>query len=513
MIKLLLFSLIGNAQAYEMPVTVRVGLTRACAGCHDTDGQENWIFDSVLNADQMVKGKYIKPGEPHNSLLVQLQKPSSPKIMPPRGPGLTPSEMAALERWIRDMDGKPKAPPARKPAGRTCYNAEETLQLIQSDVEKIHNSAVRYISLAELDLFPSELENTVAAINKTLNGLSWKKDLAVPERLPDAQGPVLKVDLNKYGINQKEWDIIAGRSPSRSTYQKYDNHEIISGALNTKTPIIQGNWLVPELMKPKNYAKLLGLPDNLADFEKKLKTYTGCAPHRNLTNGLVARSGITDGKSGVAFHNRIIERHECPDGSGYWVSYDYANSRGGNDIIQNPLTQKANGGEMIFRLPNGMLAFFLIQGNGEFLEKAPTDIVQDPARPSRDKAVENGVSCVRCHSAGFINKKDEVADAVQRRARSFGRDTLENVRKLYPDFASFTSLIERDNQDYQEKLKSIGVSGGADGRFTNDPITQVIQKFEKSRNRIKATCSISSDIDVSAPGGGLELDDLIRLFK
>src|SRR5207244_5801738 len=134
--------------------------------------------------------------------------------------------------------------------------------------------------------------------------------------------------------------------------------------------------------------------------------------------------------------NRILERHDAGYGA-YWKTYDFAENVDKQNVFDRPLGPPPArnsfvqaGGEMIFHLPNGLLAYFLAGNRGQRVEKAPVEIVSDPERP--EKTVEAGLSCFRCHAAGLIHKADQVRGHVLKNAQAFAKDDVETIKALYP---------------------------------------------------------------------------------
>src|SRR5206468_808707 len=100
--------------------------------------------------------------------------------------------------------------------------------------------------------------------------------------------------------------------------------------------------------------------------EAKLQVKAG----DDIRAGKVIRAGFNG--SGVSRHNRLIERHEGAHGY-YWKGYDFASSRGRRNLFTYPLgpgpseegtTFQHDGGEIIFRLPNGLQGYMLTDGRG-----------------------------------------------------------------------------------------------------------------------------------------------------
>ena len=127
-------------------------------------------------------------------------------------------------------------------------------------------------------------------------------------------------------------------------------------------------------------------------------------------------------RSGVALHNRMLERHLGNQGQYLWISYDFDSNQGRADLLANPLgpadrdqqnfvhTFEHAGGEVIFTLPNGLQGYMVVDAVGNRLDEAPLNIVRDPRR--RDGVVENGISCFGCHgTVGLLRPRetDEVA--------------------------------------------------------------------------------------------------------
>ena len=91
-------------------------------------------------------------------------------------------------------------------------------------------------------------------------------------------------------------------------------------------------------------------------------------------------------------------------GGFFWASFDFAdNGKQNASIYADPLGSDtgAAGGEFIYSLPNGMMAFYVAANNGlgSRLTEAPTDVVTDPRQVKNNNAVTNGVSCNGCHQS------------------------------------------------------------------------------------------------------------------
>ena len=78
-------------------------LTKRCLGCHNEELMNGNV--SFLDRDSLLKGgskgPAIVPGDPGQSVLVDLLRHDGEVQMPP-GPKLPSKEIAILTRWIRD---------------------------------------------------------------------------------------------------------------------------------------------------------------------------------------------------------------------------------------------------------------------------------------------------------------------------------------------------------------------------------------------------------------------------
>ena len=143
----------------------------------------------------------------------------------------------------------------------------------------------------------------------------------------------------------------------------------------------------------------------------------------------------------------MIERHASR--SGYlWTSYDFAGSRGNQNLFAFPLGPGPNGfqhdgGETIFSLPNGFQGYYLSSATGARIDKGPTTMVRDPSR--KDSAVTTGISCMGCHDQGLRKARDEVRDIVLG-SRTLPRDVRDKVEALHPPHARMDDA-DRDGQE------------------------------------------------------------------
>jgi hypothetical protein len=153
-------------------------------------------------------------------------------------------------------------------------------------------------------------------------------------------------------------------------------------------------------------------------------------------------------------------------------------------LQENPLTYQRDGGEVIFKLPNGLLAYALYDSTGKAIDKAPTAVVSDPARP--DRAVENGISCMRCHANGYIPKSDEVGPYVKAHSSEYGPGVAEAVSQRYND-AEQQRLMSEDQKTLTEAIKKTGSLN-----LQKDTVTRVVSDYDAPLTLTKAAAELGA---------------------
>src|SRR5206468_1926289 len=136
------------------------------------------------------------------------------------------------------------------------------------------------------------------------------------------------------------------------------------------------------------------------------------------------------------------------------------------NVLKDPITFKPSGGEIIFRLPNGLQAYYVADGRGQRLDAAPTEIVTD--KFAADKTVRNGLGCIRCHDQGIKEFADTIRPAVEALPGSPGFDRRA-VLDLYPPQPKLDALVKADREVFQAAMKSL--LGGASAREPLIPVT------------------------------------------
>jgi hypothetical protein len=286
----------------------------------------------------------------------------------------------------------------------------------------------------------------------------------------DAAGTVLRIDLRDFGWTEKEWDTLLAVYPY-GINDRSPAHEYAAAATETTLPDLRGDWFVATASRPPLYHQLLQLPKTERELEKLLHIDIEADVHSER----VVRAGFND--SGISRNNRLIERHETPYGA-FWKSYDFTENDGPQNLLARPLgpgnderSFRHAGSEIIFNLPNGLQAYLLVNGQGQRLDKAPTEIVSDPRRP--DRAVENGLSCMACHSRGINPKADQVRAHVEASKKAFPREELNTIRALYPPAEAFKELQRKDSERFEKAAAATGAKVGA-----TEPVMALAAQFE-----------------------------------
>ena len=247
--------------------------------------------------------------------------------------------------------------------------------------------------------------------------------------------------------------------------------------MKCEVPFVHVDWFLATASLPPLYHDILDLPLTDSELEARLEVNVG----ENIINAAgkrVWRAGFNN--SGVSNHNRIVERHLSRYGA-YWKSYDFAGSAGAKNVLTHPLNFTHDGGEIIFNLPNGLQAYYLVDAGGNRLNEAPISIVRNPA--TSDPTVRNGLSCIGCHTEGMQTFEDQVRGvAEQSKDPPFDKD---RVLRLYVEKTVMDGLIEEDTERYRQALEATGdVFGGI------EPVQRFHEAFQRPLDAAHAAAAV-----------------------
>jgi mono/diheme cytochrome c family protein len=437
-------------------------LARRCFECHGANGvaRKN-VF--VLDRARLISAKTVIPGD-DKSLLLRLVETGA---MPLGGPTLTEEEKNVLRKWI--LAGAPDWEEINIAAARREFITESAIAaFIHDDLLKADERSrpyLRYFSLAHLHNAGApdqEMGIYRAALSKLINSLSWHREITQPAPVDDAK-IILRIDLRDYAWTERTWNVILASYPYGVITREAERITRFS----TASPVyVRADWFVANASAPPLYHDLLGLPANIGELERLLGVDTA----RNLAEEKnVARAGVR--ASGVSHNNRVLERHVSPHGA-YWKSFDFRSNLENQNIFKDPIRLNPAGGEIIFNLPNGFQAYFLIDAFGRRINEAPIEIVSNRADPD-DPVIENGRSCMNCHFNGMQSFTDDVRPVVQ--GMTIGFFERDRALALYPPQETVDRLIEKDRQRFETAVQQAG--GRPVESASGEPISALSRRF------------------------------------
>ena len=487
-------------------------LDKHCARCHQ-DGKlvkrekPAKGFGDVMQMDQMLGNPdRVVPGTPDASKIFQVivngQMPKDVFEGESTLAAPSPEEIDALRTWIT------------KAAGECKVEAHEPKLLIKEMYDDLFSlpehlrATTRYMTLANISsscATEEEMEVYRQGTIKILNSLSQNSDvIKMKDSIVGERKDIVRINLIDLNWTPELWDhIIAGYPYGIDPVDS--QHKAMVGLTHTDLPYIRADWLSFFGTRSPLYEKILGLPLTVQELQVSLKFDM----RTNIQNRDVARAGFK--KSGVSRSNRLIERHRINDGY-FWTSYDFAATKGTQNLMENPLgpvdsfeTYDGNayaftedGGESIWSLPNGFQAYYLNNNKGTFLDKGPTNIVQDPGRT--DLAVANGISCMGCHDQGMRNAADDVLGHVAKN-KIFPSEVREIVKSIYPDKEEMDGMIKEDADTFISSMKRAGLNPGL--KLNGDEMANALSnRYERDLDLRSAAAEFGTTPD--------ELKDYLR---
>ena len=456
-----------------------------CLNCHGEHGA--FTEEIVIDHTALIETGAVVPGNPIESELYRrLLEEDSAKRMPLGQPRLPTAAIITIGDWIRAG-----APDWQTPERDTGFiTPEEMLETIERHVNSLSpfdRAFARYFTMTHLYNAGESAEALHAyqrALSKLVNSLSWGREIIKPQPI-DPVETIFYIDLRDYEweIGTNRWTLIETEYPysiefdaptQTSQREKLTN---LREAMDCEVPFVHVDWFIATASLPPLYHDILDLPQTDRELETRLEVNV-VENIRNAAGRRVWRAGFNE--SGVSNHNRVVERHISRYGA-YWKSYDFAGSVGTQNIFTHPLSFTHDGGEIIFNLPNGLQAYYLVDAGGNRLDAAPISIVSNPA--ASDPTVRNGLSCIGCHTEGMKAFEDEVRTVVEQNPNPpFDRD---RALRLYTDKATMEARIDEDTDRYRQALEAAGdIFGGI------EPVQRFHEAFQRPLDAAHAAAAV-----------------------
>jgi serine/threonine-protein kinase len=487
-------------QDEDLPSQAVQILGKYCYQCHGVDfkypGLDMLDRATLLEPKDKAEKPFIVPKDPDQSRIWQAVGEHDPQQMPPEDqPQPSDDEKAVLKKWI---EAGAEFPAATRPQ-RPYRGEDEILAMIARDLERVpseHRRFTRYFSLLHLWNDPAASDDDLrlvrAAVSKLMNSLSRESRITAVRPIAD-DGLVLAIDRRDYGWDKgRRWDILISQANDRPGYpyglsRGSDEARRVYELTDCDLPYVRADWFVYHASRPPLYHDLLALPAN----QKALEQELGVNSIENFDRDRVARAAFR--KSGVSDHARMVQRQDAKNGT-YWDSFDIESDGGEADFFIKPLGPivagrnnraafKHAGGEVIYHLPNGLIAFYLAAADGRRIDEGPINIVRDPQQFSGTNAIVNGISCMGCHKQGFIKFTDTLRAGYENLK---GQPVADKVLKIFPPQDAMDRLLEDDRERYLRSLdKAMGeflTADAADRRNAGDftePITYVARRYDR----------------------------------
>ena len=462
----------------ELSAQVKQIFRNHCFECHGDTRRESdiHVFEPESYIDEGMQS--VVAGDVEGSYLFELISTEDEDTRMPKSPlaALSASQIDTVRKWIEA--GAPTFPDDVKRPVET--NEDRALSRVVG-TEYVFSQMVEFLENQPRDDRPyfrffssnhsltagatkAELKTQHQALAKAINHLSMQPNVVRPTVVDEGLGTIFAVDIRKLGWHNRPFQTASGEPSDVDLFDlvllEYPYSIAFADSVNFEKlwdlfmdrsnlvrpiPYVRVDWFASTATQFPLYEDLLGLPDNLADLEKML----GVDSEMNLQHFVAKRAGMT--VSGVSQNNRVVERHPARYGS-YWKSYDFETSRGRQNMFIDPLFFDFAGGEMIFNLPNGLQGYLITDTQGNRINEAPTNIVND--KFAADKVVRNGLACMRCHDKGMRRFADNIRPAIEGLPANSMKQK-KSILRLYPTKKEMDRLLDIDEDKFLSAMEKV----------------------------------------------------------
>lgn len=345
---------------------------------------------------------------------------------------------------------------------------------LQAHVDPSAWPQTRYVTLYNIP--QAQREELAAVLSLVINSVSRSAVIARPEPVPNSEGRLWRLQLDRYALPPDVWEGLVAEEPywhlrtevldPRSAQRR----EVVTDGgwvgleaaarLRSMTgsagALARGDWLIAKLATPPHYYRFAGVPETEREFLSELGI------DRTAIRRLRADEGSNLIHSGITYKLRRIVRRQGPAG-GAWQTYDVERNTPERDPLRNPFDFDYDAGEHIARRPNGLHVFALYDRAGQRQDEVPARIARDHADRLGPSVVVPLLSCVRCHVEeglrGFDNDQRRLlAGGVELYAER--PQDAERLTAFYE--TNLGKKLTRDREDYAEAVAA--ACGGREPR-------------------------------------------------
>ena len=464
---------------------------QSCLNCHGEHGA--YTEELIIEHTALIETGAVVSGDPDGSELYQrLIEDRAERRMPLGQPPLSDAAIRTIRQWI--LAGAPDWADTFETDG-TFITPKKMLEMIETHLQSLEpfdRTFARYFTTTHLYNAGESAEALHAyqrALSKLVNSLSWGREVINPQSI-DPEETIFYIDLRDYEweVGTNRWTLIETEYPYEIEFNAPTQTTLHEKLMNLRqemsceVPFVHVDWFLVTASLPPLYHDILDLPETDRELETRLEVNV-VENIRNAAGKRVWRAGFNN--SGVSNHNRVVERHTSRYGA-YWKSYDFAGSVGTQNILTHPLSFTHDGGEVIFNLPNGLQAYYLVDAGGNRLNAAPISIVRNPA--ASDPTVRNGLSCIGCHTEGMKDFEDQVRGVVEQNLNPpYDKDW---ALRLYVEKPVMEALVEEDTERYRQALEAAGgVFGGI------EPIQRFHEAFQGPIDAAHAAAAVGLETE------------------
>lgn len=279
----------------------------------------------------------------------------------------------------------------------------QAVALVQADY-RAYGTSARYL---DFGAYPPE----IAANANT----AWKffyphldRSASLAHRFPLIAGSIVRVDIDALGWGRKGWIAALRGYP----YANYEHGEDLL--------IARADWILAygaDASRVGIDGKVNDVYEGLlfaGDIPKNKKEWLDKFGLKNNDQDLIQAQVID--KSGVAFGRRLAVFH--PDARDWYETFDSRRPAGKNDPALGVEQFKFDAQELIVELPKVLnsasynrvrvQAYLLTDGQGDVVDFAANDIVEDHRRFANRASVRTPGSCIACHTAGLNGSTSNV---------------------------------------------------------------------------------------------------------